>query len=855
MATLFVGPGGYSTIQAAVDASNDGDTIVIAQGIYVEQVIVGNRDNLTLQAAAGAQVTIQAPADLVETARSSSDREIHAVLTVIDSLNVTIDNVDIDGHGAGNTVDEGGGAGIANFYGVYYRNSSGSLLGVNITGVRDPYPGGTTAGGHLLVDGVQRGVGLVVDNDAMLAFTMTGGSITDFQKQGATFVRADVTITGVTITGGGAQTVIAQNGISINRSTGTISGNTISQIGYAGPAGAYSGLILASSNTDLAITGNMLTGTNGESAASKVVGVWVYQNGPAISGGEVTGNTVGGTDVGIYVNDSVTPDPILIENNSVPAVDTTDANAAGVKLEQNIAVTTPFDTDGSQIADLLRGAAGNDILSGLAGNDTLIGNDGDDYLDGGSGDDAMSGGAGNDIFIVDSQLDTAGEVAAGGTDEVRTALAVYSMQAEANVENLTGTSATGQDLRANSGHNIVTTGAGMDIIRLQDGGNDTAYGMGGRDGFYMGGALGAGDYLDGGEGKDELILQGDYSTQRTLGANNLLNTEVLSLLSGGNTQFGDSGTNSYSYNLKTVDANVAAGQRLTVDFTNLLVGENVTFDGSAEMDGAFTFGGGKGVDTLTGGSGADLFLFRDEGRYGASDTVNGGAGTDELALRGNYAGANAIVFQANTMTNVEVLSILSGQSTWWGPVAGDFSYDLTTHDDNVAAGQRLVVDAGQLTAGEVLKFDGSAEIDGYFLIAGGAAGDTITGGDGNDTIIGGLGADDLRGGGGNDVFRYRSSAESTGASTDEILDFASGADQIDLSRIDANTFAAGDQAFAWIGSNAFSGSGAASAGQLRAYEDNGTWFVEGDTNGDGLADLVIQLTVSGGPLTQGDFIP
>ncbi|MGZ8308168.1 MAG: calcium-binding protein, partial [Allosphingosinicella sp.] len=61
--------------------------------------------------------------------------------------------------------------------------------------------------------------------------------------------------------------------------------------------------------------------------------------------------------------------------------------------------------------------------------------------------------------------------------------------------------------------------------------------------------------------------------------------------------------------------------------------------------------------------------------------------------------------------------------------------------------------------------------------------------------------------------------------------------------------------FTWIGANAFGGSGAASAGQLRAYQDGGSWVAEGDTNGDGTADLVIQLTVTGGPLTQSDFLP
>ena len=41
--------------------------------------------------------------------------------------------------------------------------------------------------------------------------------------------------------------------------------------------------------------------------------------------------------------------------------------------------------------------------------------------------------------------------------------------------------------------------------------------------------------------------------------------------------------------------------------------------------------------------------------------------------------------------------------------------------------------------------------------------------------------------------------------------------------------------------DAFSGDGAASAGELRAYRDDDTWFVEGDTGGDGSADLVIAV--------------
>ncbi|HEX8481415.1 MAG TPA: calcium-binding protein [Allosphingosinicella sp.] len=852
MATLFVGPGGYSTIQEAVNASADGDSIVIAAGIYVEQVTLDHRDNLTLRAAEGAQVTIQAPADLVETARSSGDREIHAVLTVLNSLNVTIDNVDIDGHGAGTTVDEGGGAGIANFYGVYYRNASGTLLGVDITGVRDPYPGGTTAGGHPLVDGVQRGVGLVVDNDSMLAFTMTGGSITDFQKQGATFVRADVTITGVTITGGGAQTVIAQNGISINRSTGTISGNTISEIGYAGPAGAYSGIILASSNTDLAITGNSLTGTNAESAASKVVGVWIYQNGLAVSGGEVTGNTVGGTDVGVYVNDSVAPDSILIENNSVPAVDTTDPNASGVKLDQNIAVTTVFDTDGSQVADLLRGAAGNDVLSGLEGDDILIGNAGDDYLDGGAGNDAMSGGTGNDIFIVDSQLDSVAEADLAGTDEIRTGLAVYSMEAQANVENLTGTLATGQDLRANSGDNIVTVGAGTDIIRLQDGGDDTVSGMAGIDAFYFGGALTAADNVDGGSGADTIILQGDYSGGLTLDGS-VSGIENISILAGTNTGFGDPGTNLYDYVLTTADANFAAGIQARINGSALLADENFTFDGSAETDAKFVVYGGRGKDDLTGGAGNDIFFFA-PGRFAQGDTVDGGGGYDGLFLRGNYTVDFTQAGYAGALANVENLTVSGAGDERYARGGGtEFDYSITWDNDLLAGGMTFTVNASTLGSEESLAFNGSDETDGSFRLFGGAGNDVLTGGAGADQIFGGLRGDTLTGGAGNDVFRYNNVAESNSTERDGIQDFNAG-DLVDLSRIDANTLVAGDQAFNFVGNAAFSGT----AGELR-FENislgGPVWLVQGDTNGDGVSDFEVVLVINPpDPITSSDFI-
>ncbi|MGO8176327.1 hypothetical protein ACC764_39055, partial [Rhizobium ruizarguesonis] len=79
------------------------------------------------------------------------------------------------------------------------------------------------------------------------------------------------------------------------------------------------------------------------------------------------------------------------------------------------------------------GGAGNDTLDGGTGNDTLIGGAGNDTLIGGAGSDTMSGGTGDDIYVVDSATDVINEAVGAGTDEIRTALAAYSIAALVNV--------------------------------------------------------------------------------------------------------------------------------------------------------------------------------------------------------------------------------------------------------------------------------------------------------------------------------------------------------------------------------------------------------------------------------------
>jgi microcystin-dependent protein len=128
------------------------------------------------------------------------------------------------------------------------------------------------------------------------------------------------------------------------------------------------------------------------------------------------------------------------------------------------------DVFGSNAATVLSSNIPDVHVTGTSDPNTLHGADGNDFLDGAGGADTMIGGLGNDTYTVDNIGDVVSENPAAGSDTVLTGLASYTLPA--NVENLTGTSATGQVLTGNALDNVIAGGIGADLMTGGTG-NDT----------------------------------------------------------------------------------------------------------------------------------------------------------------------------------------------------------------------------------------------------------------------------------------------------------------------------------------------------------------------------------------------
>ena len=393
--------------------------------------------------------------------------------------------------------------------------------------------------------------------------------------------------------------------------------------------------------------------------------------------GSNTGNPV--LDQLTDLNDHSNEDYVaftLFDNGGIDTID-----LSGFSGDQRIDLTE------GALSDVLGGALNMGIAYGTvierarggAGDDELIGNAGVNRLDGGAGADLMAGGAGNDTYIVDQSGDVIIEYIGGGIDTVET---TQNHTLDAGVERLVLTG-FGQAGYGNSLANRLTGTDGADVLRGFSGddtligneGADTLWGGAGADVLAGGSGRDRAYYLDAGAGISASLANTSLNTGEAAGdtytsiedltgtnyddvlaglAGNRNNTlrggggdDVLKGYSGADRLYGNDGDDFLEGGIGG-DVLVGGEGRDTATYLQASSGVIVSMTalGSSTGDAAGdTFysiedlvgsshddrlEGNLSSNFLTGGAGADRFVFR---ALGAVDTVTDFTpGVDEISL-------------------------------------------------------------------------------------------------------------------------------------------------------------------------------------------------------------------------------
>ncbi|MBP2160390.1 MULTISPECIES: cadherin-like domain-containing protein [Asticcacaulis] len=431
---------------------------------------------------------------------------------------------------------------------------------------------------------------------------------------------------------------------------------------------------------------------------------------------------------------------------------------------------------------------------GGAANDTLIGGVLTDILQGGAGNDFLTGQDGGDI-----------------------------LRGEAGSDRING----------DGGNDALSGGLDNDTV---DGGagNDDVFGDGGND-LLSGGA--GNDLLDGGTGADTLAGQAGNDLYVVDDAGDL----VIEMA-------GDGVDTVYAWRAYSLAAFV---ENLIIESKDAIGGtgndlNNVLTGG----DGANLLSGLGGDDSLLGGAGSDTL---DGG--GGNDSMQGGSGAD-IMIGG--AGNDTFYVEAGD-TVIEALT--GGTDT----VITSITFTLPDNVEAVILGGKSAIGATGSNGANSLTGNGTANVldgaggndtlaglSGNDALRGGQGDDLLQGGEGADTLIGGVGVDILTGDAGKrsgDSFVFESLADlGFGATRDVVTDF-DGQDVFDFRLIDANAGVAGDQAFTFVGSGAFTG-----AGQVRYTVVGGDIIISLNVNGDLNGDAEILLLHPLAAPDEGDFV-
>jgi len=351
--TCMAGFTQFSTIQAAINASPSGSTIIICPGVYPEQPVITEPLTLKGVTASGssAATIIPPPGGLLTNATDlDSGYPVAAQVLVLNSTGVNISFLTVDGNG--NNLS---GCGAPDLVGFFYQNASGTLNTVVARNQILPNPADY---------GCQNGFGIYVQsNGGTSNLTVESSSIHNFQKNGITANDSGtkVNLTGNKVEGQGPWNGAAQNGIQIafgaqgSASTNIAFDNIYIPATYAGVG------ILVYASSGITLTGN--------DVASSQLGISLDSDPTygSADNGVITSNAVIGTQ--IYDAIDACSSSNTIKDNRV-----TDAGESGVHIDDectnsgNNTVATNNTIYESCAGILLGGGSGNTVSSNVFDN-------------------------------------------------------------------------------------------------------------------------------------------------------------------------------------------------------------------------------------------------------------------------------------------------------------------------------------------------------------------------------------------------------------------------------------------------------------------------------------------------------
>lgn len=288
-------------------------------------------------------------------------------------------------------------------------------------------------------------------------------------------------------------------------------------------------------------------------------------------------------------------------------------------------------------------------------------------------------------------------------------------------------------------------------------------------------------------------------------------------------------------------------------------------------NGADELHGHAGNDLLNGGGGDDFLFGDDLDSERGNDTLDGGAGADFLY---GHAGNDTYVIDNAGDQIFEDTAASGGVDTVQSSVisVAFANYGLNTSglENIVLTGSKALNGTGNDFAnaisgnGAANTLIGMAGNDtlvgngGNDYLDGQTGRDVVRGGAGNDTLLGGPDADTLIGGAGRDVFKFGALIGSVPGAMDQIQSGDGGAafdgagaatgDKVDVSVMDADTTATGNQTFV------FGGTG---KGHLSVVDSGSDTIVRGNMDND--ATFEFQVVIHDGGVhasayTAADFI-